>query len=79
MELSRCRERPPCGSPVLDAREHRAWHERVYIAEARTPALTTPRYVGMDDDPPPGDEGDDTQRDVAPPGESHTPGGNPPR
>lgn len=79
MELSRCRETPPCGSPVLNAREHRRWHERVYISDERTPAMHRPRYVGVDDEPEPDEDSDVTQRDVAPPGESHTPGGNPSR
>lgn len=57
MELSRCRETPPCGSPVLDRREHRAWHERVYIAAGRTSALHTPRYVGVDADGSDPDDG----------------------
>ena len=49
MALSKCSERPPCGSPVLNVREHHAWHERVFISEERHPARQTPRYVGEPD------------------------------
>lgn len=69
MELSRCRETPPCGSPVLDRREHKAWHERVYISDTRASIARGPRYVGMDVDVTDGDDGQ--------PGGSHTPGGEP--
>ncbi len=59
MTLSVCREQPSCGSPVLDARKHRAWHRAVVLADPRSPAVVRPRYVGMDD------AADDSQADGA--------------
>ncbi len=48
MQLSVCRETPSCGCPVLDARKHRAWHERVFIAEDRNASARQPWYAGQD-------------------------------
>lgn len=58
-EIESCREKPSCGGAVLDRREHRRWHERVFISEDSTVKRAGgPRYLG---DPDPiyeqGDEG----------------------
>lgn len=41
--LEACRESPPCGSPVLDRRAHRRWHEFVRGNDASP----EPRFVGL--------------------------------
>lgn len=46
-ELERCRENPDCGSPVIDRRAHRKWHERVFIAEdSAVKRAGGPRFIG---------------------------------
>lgn len=83
-DLVRCTEAVPCGGAVWNdakgRRQHRQWHDRVFIAERAERTAPSPRYVGMDDDPDVGTGGvgqDMTQRDVAPLGDAHAPGGDP--
>jgi hypothetical protein len=46
IRIMTCKETPSCGAAVTDIRKHRAWHERVFISEERTPRERGPRYIG---------------------------------